>query len=191
MFVTYLTVYSGDKLPPLYFGSTTAKRLASGYHGSVRSQQYRAAWEQELKDHPEMFDTFVVTEHSTRAESLAEEENLQRMFNAVRSASFANMGYARGGFINPGSFSDDVRLVMSQKAKVRGMKKAQIAGAAARTGMKDSEETKARRNTAVSKAHRARIDAMTAEERKIFGAHFKGKPWSAARRAAQKTSKEN
>lgn len=36
MFVTYMTTYSEDKLPALYIGSSTAKRVALGYRGSAR-----------------------------------------------------------------------------------------------------------------------------------------------------------
>jgi hypothetical protein len=43
MFVTYLTEYSGNKLPPFYIGSTSATRLATGYHGSVRSEKWAAS----------------------------------------------------------------------------------------------------------------------------------------------------
>jgi hypothetical protein len=192
MFVTYLTVYSGDKLPAFYIGSTTAERIASGYHGSVRSSVYRDVWASELKEHPELFETRVLTKHETRNESLDEEERIQKLFDVVRSSLFVNKAYARGGFINPGSFSDEVRAVMSRKAKARGMSEAVMAaGRAARTGMKDSEEVKTRRNASVSIGKKASMGAMTPEERKAKFGKNGGKPWSAARRAAHNASKEN
>lgn len=192
MFVTYMTTYSGDKFPPLYIGSTTAKRIASGYHGSARSKKYRATWESELKSAKHLFDTFVLSEHSTADEALKAEDDLQHLFNAVRSPTFVNMAYARKGFINPGSFSDEVRSVMSIKAKARGMKKAQAAGTAARTGMKDSEETKAKRNASSSITVMAKMALLSDEEKKLKFGTRKGSTWSAeqhAKRAATTAAK--
>jgi hypothetical protein len=117
MFVTYLTVYSGEKLPPFYIGSTTEERLAKGYHGSIRSVKYRLVWEHEIKFHPDLFETRILSTHSDREEALAKEEEIQKLFDVVRSPLFANMAYARGGFINPGSFSNETRAKMSASAK--------------------------------------------------------------------------
>jgi hypothetical protein len=118
-----MTIYHGSRLPPLYVGSTTSKRLSNGYHGSVRSQQFGSTWKQELQDHPELFETHEIDTYPTRQEALGAEEALQRLFNAVKSDVFINMAYARGGFINPGKWSDEVKAKMSISAKLRGQPK--------------------------------------------------------------------
>lgn len=123
MYVVYLTTYSGDKFPSFYIGSSTLERVESGYHGSVRSQKYRALWEGELKDNPHLFQTAIVSIHENRNESLIAEEALQRFHNAVKSPCYVNMAYARGGFINPGKWSDETRAKMSESAKNRGKPK--------------------------------------------------------------------
>lgn len=178
MFVTYLTVYSGDKLSAFYIGSTTADRIASGYHGSVRSSAYRDVWTSELKEHPEFFESRVLTTHETRDESLLEEERIQKMFDVVRSPVFMNMSYARGKFINPGKWSEETKAKMSASAKARGMSASFIAaGQLGRTGMKDSEEVKAKRNASVSIGKKASMAAMTPEERKAKFGCRKGTTW--------------
>lgn len=121
MFVTYLTIYEGDRLPPYYIGSTTVDRIEAGYHGSVRSKKYQAIWDEELKLRPELFDTLVLGEFATRAESLEAESALHLKHKVVTNPLFINMGVARGGFINPGKefYTDEVRAKMSTSAKAR------------------------------------------------------------------------
>lgn len=172
MFVTYLTVYSGEKLPPFYIGSTTEERLAKGYHGSIRSVKYRAIWEQEIIDHPELFETRILTSHDAREDSLIKEEEIQKMFDAVKSPLFTNMAYARGGFINPGSFSDETRAKMSASAKAwrRGEKIVKAPRSGPQT---QSPETRKK----MSLAHLDRWAKMSPEEINLIS-EKKSKPRS-------------
>ena len=123
MFVTYLTIYDGDKLPPFYIGSTSAERVERGYHGSVRGAQFKNVWQQELLDHPELFDTIVLSEHATREEALTEEQRLHVKHNVVRDKRFVNTATARGGFINRGYWTEEEKARMSASAKLRGQPK--------------------------------------------------------------------
>lgn len=41
IYCTYLTIYSGSKLPPFYMGSSSLKRIQAGYKGSVKSKLYK------------------------------------------------------------------------------------------------------------------------------------------------------
>jgi hypothetical protein len=52
IYCTYLTIYSGNKLPPFYIGSTSVNRISNGYHGSVSSKRYKSIWLEELKTNP-------------------------------------------------------------------------------------------------------------------------------------------
>jgi hypothetical protein len=49
IFCTYLTIYSGNKLPMFYIGSSTVKKVVSGYHGSVSSKIYKGWYCQVLE----------------------------------------------------------------------------------------------------------------------------------------------
>ena len=94
MYCTYLTIYSGDKLPPFYIGSTSLQKYEEGYCGSVSSKKYKDIWRQELKNNPHLFDTVILSEHNTREEALIEENILQRKLNVVKNSNFINQSFA-------------------------------------------------------------------------------------------------
>lgn len=102
MFTLYFTTYLGEKLPPFYIGSTTFKRLANGYHGSVTSDKYGSIWKQELKENPQLFITYPIPDQTaeTASEILELEVIWQKMFNVVEDPDFINQCYAKGGFCN-------------------------------------------------------------------------------------------
>lgn len=94
-YVFYHITYSGDKMPPNYFGSTDIYQIQKGYMGSVKSKKYKDIWKQELKKHPELFHMEVISYHYTRQEALDKELKIQKIFNVVVSDLFVNMSYAR------------------------------------------------------------------------------------------------
>ena len=101
----YLTSYFGNKLPPFYIGSTTEDRLASGYHGSVRSKKYRTIWEAEQVNNPHLFRTRPIgKKYRSRKRALAAERRLQLALNVVRSPMYANQSVAA----KDGCFGRDV-----------------------------------------------------------------------------------
>ena len=79
LYCVYLTIYRGNKnkMPPLYIGSTSIKKLNTGYHGSVSSKKWKETWKSELKDNSHLFETKIVCTHSTRQEALDKEYKLQ------------------------------------------------------------------------------------------------------------------
>ncbi len=93
-FCVYLTRYSGDLLPPLYVGSSTCERISDGYHGSVRSKQYRNIYEAELKDNPDRFQTSIIYTAKTQKEAIRLEAKLQKQFNVIHSDKFFNLAVA-------------------------------------------------------------------------------------------------
>lgn len=99
IYCTYLTTYSGDKLPPLYIGSTSVQKIEEGYHGSVSSKKYKQIWESELKENPHLFETQILTTHETREEALEEEMRLQELHDVVNSDLYINMALANKKFI--------------------------------------------------------------------------------------------
>lgn len=94
MFIVYLTIYSGTKLPPFYIGSTSLEKHLKGYHGSVKSKKYKEIYESELKDHPELFDSLIVEEYETREEATKTEYYYQKLHNVMKSEKFFNRSMA-------------------------------------------------------------------------------------------------
>lgn len=94
MYVVYLTVYGGEKLPPYYIGSTSLKKIENGYKGSVVSKKYKEIFKDELKNHPEFFEVLVLSTHKKRKEAIEVELYLQKQFDVVKSEMFFNEAYA-------------------------------------------------------------------------------------------------
>lgn len=105
MFCVYFTFYSGNKLPPFYIGSSSVSKVQNGYKGTVKSRAYKDVWKHEIKFHPEMFKTFILSTHDTRLSALSRERDIQEKLNVVRSPLYINMALAsKNGF-----FGRDVR----------------------------------------------------------------------------------
>lgn len=103
-YCVYITHYHGNLLPQNYIGSSTIQRIENGYHGSVRSKKYKLLWEQEIKQNPYLFETFIISTHYTRQEAIYKELKLQKIFNVVTNKSFINQSYAAPN----GYFGSDV-----------------------------------------------------------------------------------
>ena len=97
MYCTYLTRYSGTRLPPFYIGSTSLERLSRGYRGSASSKEYREIWKRCLVEEPELFSTEVLKVFDTRKEAFEEECKLQEELDAIASPLYINKSYARKG----------------------------------------------------------------------------------------------
>lgn len=90
----YLTIYSGNKLPPFYIGSSTVEKVNSGYFGSVKSLEYKSTWKEETAKNPHLFECHVISTHPTKKAALAREEDLQRKLNVVKNPLYINKSYA-------------------------------------------------------------------------------------------------
>lgn len=104
-YITYLTIYSGDKLPPFYIGSTYLSKHLNGYHGTVKSKKYKSIYDKELEEHPNLFDSVIIGEFATREEAAFCELYYQKLYDVVKSPLFFNMAYAT---VN-GCFGMDVK----------------------------------------------------------------------------------
>lgn len=94
IYCTYVTFYSGNKLPPFYIGSTSVEKIATGYHGSVRSKKWRLIYESELKNNNHLFNSEIILKFDTRKEALENELELQKSNNVVKSPWFFNEAFA-------------------------------------------------------------------------------------------------
>jgi len=94
IYCTYITFYRGNKLPPFYIGSSSVKRVFSGYHGSVSSMKYKKIWLLELKNNPHLFVTKILTTHNDRKSALEKELQLQIQLKVVKNPMYINMSLA-------------------------------------------------------------------------------------------------
>lgn len=108
-FCTYLTIYTGNRLPPFYIGQTSVKNIERGYRGSVSSQRYAAIWKQELKEHGELFKTRILTLHATRKEAASREAKFHKQLNAKRHPLHINMANGCDEFFHEGPLQQHVR----------------------------------------------------------------------------------
>lgn len=93
-FCVYLTIYSGNKLPPFYIGSSSVDKVIAGYHGSVRSIKYGKQWASELKHNPHLFKTVIIQKFPSRKEALFKENSFHARLNVVRSSMYINQSTA-------------------------------------------------------------------------------------------------
>lgn len=97
MYCTYLTTYTGNKMPPFYIGSTSLKNIKLGYKGSVSSKRYKSIWESEIINNPSKFKVRVISIHETRQEAYVKEDYLQRTLKIKNNDMYINKCYAING----------------------------------------------------------------------------------------------
>lgn len=94
IYVVYLTMYSGVKLPHWYVGSSTSENVKNGYNGSVRSERWKEIYYIEQKENKNLFKTRILSYHETREDALAEELRIQKLHNVVKNIKYFNESYA-------------------------------------------------------------------------------------------------
>ena len=123
----YLTVYSGNKLPPFYIGSTFLDKIEDGYIGSVTSKTYAQIWKSEKRVSRHLFKTYVIAVFDTREAALNKEEKLQRFVKAAHNPLYINQAYANGGFIPPSMNADIAKKIsLSKTGKKTGARSADV-----------------------------------------------------------------
>lgn len=93
-FCVYLTIYSGNKLPPFYIGSTSVKRIKQGYKGSVRSKEYAMIWKSEPKEY---FKTIILQKYKDRDSASKREAYIQEKLDVVNNSLYVNMAIIKNG----------------------------------------------------------------------------------------------
>jgi hypothetical protein len=98
MYCVYLTIYSGNLLPPFYIGSTKLSKIEKGYNGTVCSKQYQSIWRSERQHHRHLFKTIVLSTFDNHSDALLKEANLQKMLNVVENPLYINKSLANTKF---------------------------------------------------------------------------------------------
>jgi hypothetical protein len=122
IYCTYLTVYRGSKLPPFYIGSKDTKSVLDGYRGSVVSKEYGQIFKEEIANNPSLFQTTIISFHSTREEAYLKEKVLHFSLQVHINPLYINktIAYAPIGVSNKNrKFSQAHKTAMSESQKKR------------------------------------------------------------------------
>jgi len=97
IYCTYITFYSGNKLPPFYIGYSSVEKVKNGYNGSVSSKLYKNVWEKERKENSHLFKTKIIKTFKIRADAGKHEEYIQNFFRVHKNPMFINrsIGYSQ------------------------------------------------------------------------------------------------
>ena len=101
IYCTYLTIYRGNKLPPFYVGYTSLHKLQKGYTGTVSSKIYQHIWKNELKNHPELFTTKILSYHNTKDEALRKEFIILTSLKVHKNSLYINQNCGGINFCAP------------------------------------------------------------------------------------------
>jgi len=115
IYVTYITIYSGNKLPPFYIGYTSKDKFLKGYRGSVSSKKYKSIWNEELKINPHLFKTKIIKEFDNKKDALLHEEKIHIALNVDTNPLYINMIKSRHYWTNVGGY----KLTEEQKENRR------------------------------------------------------------------------
>ena len=132
MWVTYITFYRGNKLPPFYIGYTKKSNIEKGYKGSVKSKKYKKVWYEEIRNNPNLFKTIIITTHDTKEAALEKEEYLQKHFSVHVNELYVNQSISGRNF----TFQKGKKLTEEHKRKIG------VSNSEALKGKKFTEERK-------------------------------------------------
>jgi hypothetical protein len=104
IYVTYITLYRGNKLPPFYIGYTSKEKIGKGYRGSVTSKKYKDIWKLEIKNNPHLFKTKIIKEFTSKLEAILHEEKIHIQFNVDNNPLYTNMIKSRHYWANNGGY---------------------------------------------------------------------------------------
>lgn len=85
-------------MPPFYIGSTSVEKVNAGYRGTVVSAKYKMVWNEELSNNPQLFETRIITKHTTREEALHKENYFHMKLGVVKNGLYVNQAVASGCF---------------------------------------------------------------------------------------------
>lgn len=181
VYVTYLTIYSGNKLPPFYIGYTSKDKIAKGYRGSVQSKRYKKIWDKELRSNPALFKTIIIKEFNNKKDALLHEEKIHVMFNVDINPLYVNMRKSGHQFTNVGGYKlTDKQRENRKWSEERKKNQSKITSENNKKIWKSyTKEQKQRRSKKISNSLKGRI------------AHNKGKPRTQSEKEtiSQKTKK--
>ena len=105
LYCVYITVYLGDAFPPkqkdgeigpyLYIGSAVVENiLLRQYNGSVSSKKYEPIWNEERKNNPQLFKTFILSFMDTLEDAKRIEGEFHTLNDVKSNPLYLNMSNA-------------------------------------------------------------------------------------------------
>jgi hypothetical protein len=85
-------------MPMFYIGRSNVERVANGYHGSVSSKLYKDIWTKELEQNPNLFETKILTTHTTKQEAAQQEEYFHKKYQVHKNPMYINQATGSGTF---------------------------------------------------------------------------------------------
>lgn len=94
IYCVYLTIYSGNKLPPFYIGwsSKIDKVTNQQYHGSISSKQYKNIYKDETLLNPHLFKSIILAIFSNEIEAKRKEEYFHKKLDVINNPLYMNKG---------------------------------------------------------------------------------------------------
>lgn len=123
-FCTYLTVYTGNKMPMYYIGYTKTSQIYNkNYRGSVSSKAYKEIWLFELKENFHLFKIYILSYHDNKNNAIENEIKFQKQFQVHKNKMFMNLSINNEKWHNPGGhkLSEEQKKKISDRTK--GIKK--------------------------------------------------------------------
>lgn len=118
IYCTYLTIYSGNKLPPFYIGYTTIDNIKKGYLGSPSSKDYSKLFKLEICQNPNLFKTIILTKHLSKQKALTREEFFQKSLAVHKNPLYINKSCSNSKFSKTNFvYSEESKKKMSESAK--------------------------------------------------------------------------
>lgn len=115
-YCVYLTIYSGNKLPPFYIGYCKSERIIfKDYHGSASSKKYKEIWQKELLENPSLFKTKILKFFEKSIDAATLENKFQLQLNVVYNPLYINQS-SFPHFSNE-TFNEEHKLKISQALK--------------------------------------------------------------------------
>lgn len=183
IYCTYLTIYSGAKLPPFYIGYSYVEKIVNrNYHGTVTSRKYKSIWDTELHNNPHLFKTHIIKQFDSKQDAKIHEELLQRSFNVHKNVMYINQTINYQKFGSCGNCDDQTKRKISisnsgKKRTVETRKKLSNA----KKGKKLSVSTKLKKAESMKRNgyvvwNKGKKIVLTDEQKCSRYAHRKGKP---------------
>uniref|UniRef100_A0AAU8HY38 HNH endonuclease n=1 Tax=Rhizobium phage LG08 TaxID=3129229 RepID=A0AAU8HY38_9CAUD len=161
-YCVYITVYTGNKLPPFYIGKGTISKIEKGYRGSVGSGRYKKIWREEKKNNPHLFRIKIHKSFEIEDEAYAYEKSMLEHFDAHKSPLFINMAINGEKFnFSGGKHSEESRRKIgeSNSEKWRNDEFRERASGNIRKAVLKSYKTDPERKRKLAKSQKENYDA--------------------------------
>lgn len=115
-YAVYLTIYSGNLLPPFYIGHSSVKKLKNGYRGSVSSKKYKEIWKKEILENPNKFRTFIISYAESKEKAIEREIEIQLKLSVHRNPLYSNSAIANLKFYHE-KHTQETKILLSDITK--------------------------------------------------------------------------